>query len=300
MLAVSVIAFAAMRFIPADVVDIMMGKKGSAEAAAAMRHKLGLDLPAGVQYFRWLGSLLRGDLGVSLRTQQPIGEMLRQRLPVTIELAILGTLVAILIGLPAGILAAVRQYSFADKVSTVLAMLGLAMPEFWLATLLILGLSLSLKLLPPGGLLVSPFEDLAANLKRMTMPALALGLPSGAVYFRMTRSSMLEVIRSDYMVTAYSKGLSERAAIAVHALKNALIPVVTVSGLEITWMLGGSFIIETIFSLPGLGRATIQSIYQRDYTVLQACLLVYAFMVVLISLGIDVLYAWLDPRIHYD
>ncbi len=300
MFMVSVIAFAAIQFIPADVVDIMLGKKATVEAARALRHRLGLDQPAIVQYLRWLVNLLHGDLGLSLRTQQPIIEVLRQRLPVTLELAILSTLVALIIGIPAGIIAAVRQYSIADQVSTVLAMVGLSMPEFWLATLFILVVSMSWKLLPPGGMLPGPFEDLAANLKRMIMPALSLGLPSGAVYFRMTRSSMLEVIRSDYMVTAYSKGLSERRAILFHALKNALIPVVTVTGLEVTWMLGGSFIIETIFSLPGLGRATVQSIYQRDYTVLQACLLVYAAMVIAVSLAIDVVYGWLDPRIHYE
>lgn len=181
-----------------------------------------------------------------------------------------------------------------------IAMIGLALPEFWLATLLILLFSLTWNLLPPGGLWVSPFDDLGANLKRMIMPALSLGLPSAAIYFRMTRSSMLEVIRSDYMMTAYSKGLSRRRAIVGHALKNAFIPIVTVAGLEVTWMLGGSFIIETIFSLPGLGRATVQAIFERDFTTLQGCLLVYASIVVLVNLVIDVAYAWLDPRIRFD
>ena len=297
---VTIIAFASIQFIPADAVTLMLGKHKTAEAETALRHKLGLDQPPARQYLRWLGGLLQGDLGTSMRTQQPIAELLRQRLPVTLELALLATLVAVLVGVPAGIIAALRQYSLLDQLSTVVAMIGLSMPEFWLATLLILLLSLTLKILPPGGLLPSLVEDPVVNLRRMIMPALALGLPSAAIYFRMTRSSMLEVIRSDYIRTAHAKGLVEQKVVLGHALKNALIPVVTVTGLEITWLLGGSFIIETIFSLPGLGRATVQAIFQRDYTVLQACLLVYAIMVVGISLAVDVSYAWLDPRIHYE
>ena len=299
-LAVTVVAFASIQLIPADVVDIMLGKKRTPETAAALRHKLGLDQPPVVQYFRWVGGLVRGDLGTSLRTQEPIVEKLRQRLPVTIELAFLSTMLAILIGVPAGIIAAIRQYSIADHISTITAMLGLSMPEFWLATLLILLFSMTWKILPPGGLWVSPFENLAGNLKRMLMPTLSLGLPSAAIYFRMTRSSMLEVIRSDYMTTAYSKGLSARRVIVTHALKNALIPIITVAGLEVTWMLGGSFIVESIFSLPGLGRTTVQAIYERDFTVLQGCLLVYASIVVAVNLIVDMTYAWMDPRIRYD
>jgi peptide/nickel transport system permease protein len=265
-----------------------------------LRHNLGLDQPPVQQYMRWLGRLLHGDLGLSLRTREPIADLLRQRLPVTLELALLATLVAVCVGIPTGIIAAVRQYSVADQASTVISMIGLSTPDFWLATLLILALSVTWKLLPPGGLLPSLFDDPIENLKRMFMPVLSMGLPSGAIYFRMMRSSMLEVIRSDYMVTAYSKGLAERRAILVHGLKNALIPVITVTGLEVTYLLGGSFIIESIFSLPGLGRATVQAIYERDYTVLQACLITYSFMVVVISIGVDFVYSWLDPRIRFD
>ncbi len=300
MFGVTIIAFASMQFIPADVVDIILGKRSTPQAEAALRHNLGLDQPPVQQYVRWLGRLLRGDLAISLRTREPIGDLLRQRLPVTLELALLATLVAIAVGIPTGIIAAVRQYSAADQVSTVVSMIGLSTPDFWLATLLILGLSVTWKVLPPGGLLPSFLDDPVGNLKRMFMPVLSMGLPSAAIYFRMMRSSMLEVIRSDYMVTAYSKGLTERRAILVHALKNAIIPVVTVTGLELTYLLGGSFIIESIFSLPGLGRATVQAIYQRDYTVLQTCLLVYSSMVVIISIGVDFIYAWLDPRIRFD
>ena len=297
---VTLVAFGTMQFIPSDVVDIMLGQQRSPEAEAALRHNLGLDQPPLQRYLLWLGGVLRGDLGKSLRTTEPVMDAIRQRLPVTAELALLATLIGIGIGVPAGIVAAVRQYSLADKLSTAVSMVGLSMPDFWLATLLILAFSVTWVLLPPGGLLISPIEDLGANLKRMIMPALSMGLPASAVYFRMTRSSMLEVIRSEYMLTAYSKGLTERRAILVHALKNALIPVMTVTGMEVTWMLGGSFIVESIFSLPGLGRATVEAIYERDYVVLQGCLLVYSLIVVGVSIGIDVLYAWLDPRIRYE
>jgi peptide/nickel transport system permease protein len=297
---VTIIAFATVHFIPADVVDLILGKRSTPQAEAALRHNLGLDQPPVQQYMRWLGRLLHGDLGLSLRTREPIADLLRQRLPVTLELALLATLVAVCVGIPTGIIAAVRQYSVADQASTVISMVGLSTPDFWLATLLILALSVTWKLLPPGGLLPSLFDDPIENLKRMFMPVLSMGLPSGAIYFRMMRSSMLEVIRSDYMVTAYSKGLAERRAILVHGLKNALIPVITVTGLEVTYLLGGSFIIESIFSLPGLGRATVQAIYERDYTVLQACLITYSFMVVVISIGVDFVYSWLDPRIRFD
>ena len=297
---VTVVAFAAIQFLPADAVTVMLGTRVQPEVAAARRHALGLDQPPVQQYFRWLARVLRGDLGESLRNEEPVMAMLRQRLPVTMELALLATLIAIAIGIPAGIIAAVRQYSIADQVSTGAAMIGLAVPDFWLGTLLILVFSVTWRLLPPGGLLPSLFEDPVGNLSRMAMPALSIGLPSAATYFRMMRSCMLEEIRSEYVVTAYSKGLGELRVVLVHALRNALIPVVTVIGLGLAWMLGGSFIIETIFSLPGLGQATIHAIYQRDFTVLQGCLLVYSLAVVGASLAVDLIYAALDPRIRYD
>jgi len=297
---ISVLAFASVHFIPGDVVTLAFGLHPSEEAMAATRHQLGLDQPAPVQYFRWLGRLLQGNLGLSLRTQEPIAAALRQRVPVTIELAIFAVLLAIAIGVPSGILAAVRQYTIVDQIATFASLVGFSVPDFWLATLLILVLTSGLGWLPAGGVLPSILEDPAGNLKRMLMPALALGLPSAAVYFRMMRSSMLEVVGSEYMRTAYSKGLGERAAIMGHALKNALIPVITLGGLAASWMLGGSFIIETIFNLPGLGRATVKAIYDRDFTMLQGSLLVYATFVVGLAIAVDILYVWLDPRIRYE
>ncbi len=299
-LGVTLIAFASVHLIPGDVVDVKMGTRRDPESRATLRERLGLDQPPLHRYVQWLGGLLRGDLGRSLQTEEPVATKIRQRLPVTIELTILASLIAMLVGIPTGIIAAVRQYSFADQVSTLVSVIGLSMPSFWLATLLVLSLSVTWRLLPPSGALPGFFDDPVANLRRMLMPALSIGLPSAAAYFRMTRSSMLEVIHSEYIVTAYSKGLRDREVIVGHALKNAFVPVVTVSALQVTWMLGGSFIIETIFSLPGLGRATIDAIYERDYTVLQGCLLVYCTVVVLISIATDLVYAWLDPRIRYE
>jgi peptide/nickel transport system permease protein len=296
---VSVAVFVSLQFIPGDVAEAALGIHSTEEARAALRHKLGLDQPPIRQYTRWLVGVLHGDLGESLRTQEPVGDAVRQRLPVTAELALLGSALAIGLGIPAGIIAAVRQYSTADQVSSAVAMLGLSIPDFWLATLLILAFAQGARWLPSSGLLPSLFEDPGGHMKRMLMPALSLGLPSAALYYRMTRSAMLEVIRADYMRTAYSKGLNERRAILVHALKNAMIPVVTAGGLDIAWMLGGSFIVETVFSLPGLGRGTVIAIYDRDYTLLQGCLLVYSVVVVLITFITDLSYAYLDPRIHY-
>jgi peptide/nickel transport system permease protein len=297
---VTLVAFLAIQFIPADAVDLMLGLRKTPESEAALREKLGLDKPPVEQYFTWMGKILQGDLGNSIRSDQPISEAIQRKLPVTLELAVLASFVAIIIGIPGGIIAAVRQYSTTDQVSTVISMIGLSIPDFWLATLLILLFSVTWKLMPPGGLWVGPFEDLGQNLKRLLMPVLSMGLPAAAIYFRITRSSMLEVIRSDYMVTAYSKGVKERRAIFTHALKNALIPVVTMSSMEFTYLLGGSFIIESIFSLPGLGRITLEAIYERDYILLQGCLLVYATMVVTVYIFTDLLYVWLDPRIRLD
>jgi len=297
---VTLVAFLAIQFLPSDVVDIMLGMRKTPESAAALRAELGLDRPPVEQYLTWMGRILQGDLGTSIRSGEPIIDVMRQRLPVTLELAFLASIIAILIGVPAGIIAAVRQYSKVDQVSTVFSMLGLSIPDFWLATMLILLFSVTWKLMPPGGLWVSPQVDLGQNLKRILMPALSMGLPSAAIYFRITRSSMLEVIRSDFIVTAYSKGARESRVIFQHALKNAFIPVVTMSSLDFTYLLGGSFIIETIFSLPGLGRATLESIYERDFILLQGCLLVYAIMVVLVNILLDLVYVWLDPRIRLE
>jgi peptide/nickel transport system permease protein len=297
---VSILAFSSMQFIPGDAVLLALGQHRSEEAVEVLRHELGLDRPLVEQYIRWLTRLLHGNLGLSMRSREPVVDAIRQRLPVTIELALLATLISVLVGLPAGIVAAVRQYSVVDQISTVGALLGLSVPDFWLATLLMLLFTLRFRLLPAGGAVPSIFQDPAGNIKRMIMPALALGLPSASVYFRMMRSALLEVVNSDYMLTAYSKGLRERRAVVVHGLKNALIPVVTVGGLEVAWMLGGSFILETIFSLPGLGRATIKAIFDRDFTMLQGSLLVYSGIVIGLSIAIDLLYVYLDPRIRLE
>jgi peptide/nickel transport system permease protein len=296
-LGVSIIASFSIHILPADAVDLAVGlTEGSPEVVAAKKHQLGLDRPPLVQYLDWMGRVLQGDLGISLQTSEPVIDIIRQRLPVTLELTLLSTIIAVTIGIPAGILAAVKQYSVADKLATFTSLLGVSMPSFWLATLLILLFSVNLKWLPVGGPLPRFSEDQIGNLKRMFMPALSRGLHSAAIYFRFTRSSMLEVIRQNYIMAARSKGLSEARVFVVHALKNALIPVVTLSSMQIAAMLGGSFILETIFSLPGLGRSTLTAIMQRDFIVLQGMLLVYTSIVIVVGLVLDFVYLWLDPR----
>ena len=297
---VTVLAFAAVRFLPGDAVNFLLGLQGNPEVADALRHRLGLDQPVLVSYLSWMSRVLRGDLGESLIRREPVMDALRQRIPVTLELTLLATLIAVVIALPAGIIAALRRSSLGDYICTTLSLISLSVPGFWLATLLILLFSVKLQLVPPGGLWVGPFEDLGANLKRIFMPALAIGLPSAGIYFRITRSSMLEVLHADYMVTARSKGISEKWIVLRHALKNAFVPIVTVSASILINLLGGSIIIEEMFSLPGIGRATIRAIHSRDYILLQGLMMAYALTVVGISLALDVMYTWLDPRIHHE
>jgi peptide/nickel transport system permease protein len=298
--AITLLAFISIQFIPGDAVTVALGVYRTDEAEAALRHELGLDRSPVEQYLRWLGRLVQGDLGKSMRTREPVMEALRRRVPVTIEVSLLAMAICMVVGIPTAIVAAVRQYSLADYASTVAALVGVSIPDFWLGTLLILVFTVAFRALPAGGVLPSIFQDPVGNLQRMIMPALALGLPSASVFFRMTRSALLEVIHSDYIRTARAKGLKERRVVLIHGLKNALIPVVTVGGLEFVWMLGGSFIIETMFSLPGLGQGTITAIYNRDFTLVQGSLLVYGAMVVSLSLLVDMLYGFLDPRIRYD
>jgi peptide/nickel transport system permease protein len=298
-LGVSMIASFSIHFLPADAVDLAVGiTDSSPEVIAAKKHQLGLDRPPLEQYLDWMVQVLHGDLGKSLQTYENVNDMISQRLPVTLEFTILSTIIAVSIGVLSGIIAAVKQYSIADKIATIMSLIGVSMPSFWLATLLILIFSVNLKWLPVGGPLPKFSEDQIGNLKRMFMPALSRGLHSAAIYFRFTRSSMLEVVRQNYIVTARSKGLTEFRIFVVHALKNALIPVVTLSSMQIAAMLGGSFILETIFSLPGLGRTTLNAIMQRDFIVLQGMLLVYTSIVIIINLVLDIVYLWLDPRME--
>jgi len=297
---ISLIAFGLLYLLPGDPAMAILGEERAGNKAAyqALRTELGLDDPIYVQYGRWLGNLLRGDMGTSIRTNEPIAHMVTRRLPVTIELGILAVLLGAAIALPVAVISAVRPGSKLDILGTLFAMGGVAMPSFWLGILLIFLLSLWLRLLPPSGY-VSPLDDFGANFKMMIMPCVAMGTSLAAVIMRQARSALIEVLGEDYITTARSKGLKEQAVVGRHALKNALIPVVTVIGLQVGNILGGAVVTETIFAVPGVGRLLVDSISFRDYPVVQAAVLIMAVGVLFSSLATDLLYAYLDPKIRY-
>lgn len=300
LLGVSVVVFFSIALIPGDVVQLILGAQAEAsvEQIEQMRRLFGLDRPLWVRYVEWLGRVVQGDLGTSMRTSRAILPDILQRFGVTAELAVAATLVSLSIALPLGVLSALKQDSFLDFVFRILGLSGLSIPGFWLATMLIMFASGILHRLPP--LEFKPFlSDPAANLKMVCLPALTLGVSMAAAVMRMTRSSFLEVLRQDYIQTAQAKGLSQKVILFRHAFKNAAIPIITVVGLQIGSLLGGTVIIEEIFSLPGLGRFLLDGIYQRDYPVVQAGTLFIAVVFVTVNLLVDMLYAYLDPRIRY-
>ena len=296
---VTLLVFGALHIIPGDPTTLMLGMEATEEARQTLRHQLGLDLPVHIQYLTWLGKVLRGDLGQSLALKDDNSKLLLQRLPTTIPLAVLTMLIAVVIALPAGVLSALKRSSKTDWLISVFAFAGLSFPNFWVGVLLILVFSLYLRVLPPGGY-VSIMDDPAEGIRRLLMPAVALGAALAASLTRMTRSSMLEVMGQDYIKTARAKGLAERTVIVAHALRNALIPTVTVMGLQIGQLLGGALIIEEIFSLPGVGRLTIHAVYDRDFPLVQGAVLFIAMVFTMVNLLVDILYVYLDPRIHYD
>jgi peptide/nickel transport system permease protein len=294
----SVGVFLMLHLTPGDPVQIMLGQDADKQAVAALRIELGLDQPLPVQYVRWIGSALRGDLGHSIRTHQPVSEAIISRLPVTIELSLISLFLSLVIGLPAGTIAATRRNSPADLASTGLALLGVSVPSFFLGILLILVFALWLRWVPPSG--YTPLvQDPLMNVKQMFMPALALGAALAGVVARLTRSSLLEVLSTDYMRTARAKGLSQQSSVVAHGLKNAMLPVVTVVGLQVGALLGGAILIETIFALPGIGRLAVDSIFARDFPIVQGVVLFLALVRVLSNLIADLLYARIDPRISY-
>jgi peptide/nickel transport system permease protein len=300
LLGVTVIVFLLVRLIPGTIVSQMMGTEAltSYETVESLRRYFGLDQPLHVQYFQWITRVLRGDLGVSWRTSVPVSEYLLSRLPVTVELTGIAIIVASLIGIPAGIVSALKQNQSVDGAARILSLMGLSIPVFWQGTMLILILSLAFRWAPPLEW-VSPAKDLSANLNMMLLPGFCLGTASAAVIMRMTRSCMLDVMRQEYIRTARAKGLAERIVLVSHALKNAMIPVVTVAGLQIGYLLGGTVVVEEVFSLPGIGRLVLSAIYQRDYPTVQGATLLIAVMVMGVNLVVDALYAFLDPRIRY-
>jgi peptide/nickel transport system permease protein len=301
LLGVILITFILMRAVPGDVVTNLVGLEGnvSPERMAEMRRMFGLDLPIHVQFGQWFGAALQGDLGSSLRTSRPIVQDLLLRFPVTLELTFLSLVIALVIAIPLGIIAAVRRGTVVDFLVSVFALLGLSIPGFFLGILLILLFSLRLGMLPPAGYV--PIQDsLWENLKNMILPSLSLGLVLAAAITRIVRSSMLEVLNRDYIRTARAKGLAERIVTYRHALRNALIPVVTVVGLQFGTLLGGAVIIEQVFSLPGVGRFALEGINLRDYPVVQGAVLLIAAAFILVNLLVDVIYSLIDPRIRYS
>jgi peptide/nickel transport system permease protein len=298
MLTVSVLVFAMLHLTPGDPVAYMLGEDASPASIAALRRELGLDDPLAVQYVRWLGRVVQGDLGRSVRTGRPVAEAIGARLGTTLELAALTTLVCLVIAIPAGTIAAARRNSGLDVVSTVVALLGVSLPNFFLGILLILVFAVRLRWLPASGY-VSPFDDLGANLRAMIMPAVTLGAAEAAVVARLTRSSLLEVLRQDFILVARAKGVPARIVLLRHALRNALIPVVTIVGLQIGALLGGAIVTESIFALPGVGRLVVSAVLAHDFPIVQGVVLMFALIYVLVNLVVDVLYAYLDPRIRY-
>ncbi|AMV12485.1 peptide ABC transporter permease [Geobacillus thermoleovorans] len=295
---ISFLVFTSMYIAPGDPATIIAGPTASQSDIDAIREDLGLNDPFLVQYGRYMNGLFHGDLGYSYQTKQPVWEAIMTRFPNTLKLAIASIIVAVIIGVVAGIISAIRQNSWFDVSSTVFALAGISIPNFWLGTVLILIFAVNLQLLPVGGL-DQPFYT-AEGLKQLVLPAITLGTGSAAMIARMSRSSMLEVIRADFIRTARAKGLRERTVIWVHALRNAMIPVITVIGLNFGFLLGGTIITEQVFAINGVGRLMVQAIAARDFPMVQGSVLLVATLFVLVNLIVDIIYTFIDPRISYD
>jgi peptide/nickel transport system permease protein len=297
----SVVVFLMLRLIPGDVVSVILGSEGAAspERVQQLRKLFGLDRPYYEQYLVWVGGILTGDLGTSLRTSRPILPDLLARFPVTIQVTGMAMLFSLLLAVPLGVLSAVKPYTRSDTLVRVIGLLGLSIPNFWLATMMILFVSVYWRGVLPTSGYVYPSQDLLGSFRSALLPSLALGAANMAILMRMTRSSMLEVLRHEYVTTARAKGLKETIVVYRHALRNALIPVVTVAGVQVGYLLGGAIIVEQVFALPGVGTLIVNGINQRDYPVVQAGVLFVALSFVVVNLVVDILYAHLDPKIHY-
>ena len=294
---VSMLIFGLQQLLPGDPALILAGEEQDPSVIAHLRQKLHLDDPLPVRYALWLGGVLQGDLGESVRTQQPVLELVLQKLPVTIELALLAFSIALLIGIPAGIVSAVRRGGWWDTAANLFALWGISTPNFWLGILMILLFSVQLGWLPASGY-VSPFEDLAANLAAMVMPAFVLGNAIAAVLMRHTRSAMLAVLGADYVRTARAKGLSERVVVLKHALRNALTPIITLGALELGTLLSGAVLTEQVFTIPGFGKLIVDSVFNRDYAVVQGVVMVTATAYIALNLLADLAYFAVNPRLR--
>ncbi|MHB0878892.1 MAG: ABC transporter permease [Anaerolineae bacterium] len=340
LIGISLVTFAILRLIPGDPCRIMLGERATEAICADFNERMGLDDTIPVQYAHYLANAVQGDLGTSIKTGQPVTNELTERLPMTIELATTAMIIAVVLGVGAGVLAAVRRGSSVDLATMVVSNVGVSMPIFWLGLVLMFLLAFKLRLFPPSGrltvgvdvpslaaawglgpqnpawllsgaeflsrfyvpaaLLTGQFGTLFDALKHLVLPSLALATIPAAIIARMTRASLLEVLGQEYVRTARAKGLRQSAVLYRHAMKNALLPIVTVIGLQAGYLLGGAFLTETVFSLPGVGRLVVDRILARDYPVVQGAVLVIASLFVFVNLFVDLTYAWIDPRIHYD
>jgi peptide/nickel transport system permease protein/oligopeptide transport system permease protein len=291
LLGVSLASFGLLQLVPGDAALILAGEEATEETLARIRHEHGLDRALPVQYLVYLRNVLRGDLGISIQSRQPVSTLIAQRFPFTLKLACLAILVSAVLGVVAGVVAATRRNSVLDLAALLGSLVGISLPIFWLGLLLMLVFSVKLRWFPAGG---------SGTAVHLVLPAVVLGAASSAVIARMTRASMLEVLRQDYIRTARAKGVAERLVVYRHALGNAMIPIVTVFGLEFGYNLGGAVLTETVFSLPGVGRLIVEAIFARDYPVVQGAIFVVATTFVLVNLLTDAVYAVFDPRIRYD
>jgi peptide/nickel transport system permease protein len=297
LLGMSVLVFGLMRLVPGDPAAIVLGYKATPEGIRALRETFHLDDPLPEQYLRWLWGAARGDFGIDFRQNEPIGRMILERLPVTIELTFLAALCAVVIGVPLGLLGGARRGGTVDRAALVVGLVGISIPDFWLGIMLILLLSLGAQLLPSSGFV--PFtQDPLGNLWHLALPALTLATSRAAVLGRMTRAAVLDTVHRGYVQFARAKGLRERAVLLRHVLPNAAIPIITVLGLQVGYMLGGAIVVETIFALPGVGRMTLDAVLERNYPVVQSTVVVIGALFMLVNLLTDVLYSVIDPRVR--
>jgi peptide/nickel transport system permease protein len=299
LIGVSMIVFLLVRLLPGDAVTMLLQEYAYAKDVEEMRARLGLDRPIYVQYLDWIGGVLQGDLGTSLRNKTPVAEELLGRMPVTAELGLLAMLIGLVVAIPVGVISAVRQDTWSDYLGRSTAIGLLAIPAFWLGTLVITLPSVWWGWTPPLRY-TRLLDDPAKNLGHVIIPAIILGLGLSGTLMRLTRAQMLEVLRQDFVRTAAAKGLAERAVVMRHALKNAFIPVLTLLGLQVSILVGGTVVLESVFVLPGMGRYLLEAVQYRDYPVIQGLNLIFAVVIIVANLVVDLLYGWLDPRVRYQ
>jgi peptide/nickel transport system permease protein len=304
LLIVTIMVFLVMRLLPGDPLTLFISQSQmssgmlTADQLAQLRHQFGLDKPLMLQYIYWIGGVLRGDLGMSIFYTTGVSTLVKERMPITLYLGVLAFIFSSILGILFGVVCAIRRGKWLDAVLTVVANVGITIPSFWFGILLIYVFSLQFHWLPTGGF-VSPFSNFGESFRKTVMPVFCLSLFSIASLTRQTRASMLEIVKQDYIRTAWAKGLRERVVVLKHTIKNGLIPVVTIMGVQVSFIFGGSVLIETVFNIPGMGRLLTQAVFQHDYMVVQAGVLIVAVVVVLSNLAVDISYGWFDPRIRY-